>query len=501
MTINNLWEKLPLPAKQLTTFKKDIAEGKVPELPFFIIGQPALKASVRVKLEQIDADRMLTNLIIADYGNGKTNLLKYLQLFFKTHELGISVEYSRADVERTDIVLFLLRIIQDKYIFALTRLIQEITDAEQIAGFVNNFQSNFREIEKYTQALFAKGNTEEDILEILYLGTGRFSNKRYFDKRKLEQIHDFNRREILVLFLNILAHDKQFIIFAIDEIEKIREKSKIRFNHFLTSYRELVDLFNQIKGHYLLVSFTTGVGESEISTANDALYTRIKPDILQVEALSKKDDILELIEYLNELFETQKNINDVFNTYWKNKAPNNRLAIQNISSILYKEQSNETLMEVLEKSELIDTYKETEERLEEEEAFKNIHRKFFDPFEFYLEATESTGILKKQERLYIDHQGEKVNYFIFNTYLEDFQNEKLKIEKLLAEYPEYLIVILAPEKLELTFTALELKEDNRVELLDYDPKDLLVLFEMFRDNYDLQPVLIDIISDYTKQKL
>lgn len=501
MTIDNLWEKLPLPASQLSTFKKDIAEGKVPELPFFIIGQPTLKASVKNKLEQIDSDRMLTNLVIADYGNGKTNLLKYLQLFFRTHKLGINVEYSRADVERTDLVLFLLKIIQDKYITELVRLVNEINEEKLIASFVNNYESNFREIEQYTRALFADGNSEEDILEILYFGTGRYSNKRYFDKRNLEQIHDFNRREILVLFLNILAHNNKFIVFAIDEIEKIREKSKIRFNHFLTSYRELVDLFNQIKGHYLLVSFTTGVGESEISTANDALYTRIKPDILQVEPLSKKDDILELIEYLNELFDTQKNTTDVLNTYWKNKAPNNRLAIQNISSILYKEHTNETLTEILQKADLVDIYKETEERLDEEEAFKNIHRKFFDPFEFYLEATESNGTLKKQERLYIDTQGEKVNYFIFSTYLEDFQNEKLKIEKLLSDYPNYLIVILTPEKLELTFTALELKEDERVDLLDYDPQELLILLEMFRDNYDLQPLLIDIIADYTRQKL
>jgi len=501
MTLDNLWEKLPLPDTHLSTFKKDIAEGKVPELPFFVIGQPSLKAVVKTKLEQIDSDRMLTNLIIADYGNGKTNLLKYLQLFFKTHKLGIKVEYSRADVERTDLVLFLLKIIQDRYTTELVRLINTIDDAEQIAGFANNFESNFREIELYTKALFASGNSEEDILEILYLGTGRYSNKRYFDKRNLEQIRDFNRREILVLFLNILSSDGQYLVFAIDEIEKIREKSKIRFNHFLTSYRELVDLFNQIKGHYLLVSFTTGAGEAEISTANEALYTRIKKDIIQVEQLTKKEDLLNLIDYLNELFDTQKNSTEVYNTYIKNKGFNNRLAIQNISSILYKEHRTRTLAETLEEKDLTEIYKETEDRLEEEEAFKNMNRKFFDPFEFYLEEITSGGNLNKQQRLYVDDNGEKVNYFIFNTYLEDFQNERLKIEKLLSDYPDYLIVILTPEKLELTFTALELADDSRVELIDYDPKELLILLEMFRNNYDLQPALIEIISDYTKQKI
>ena len=74
----------------------------------------------------------------------------------------------------------------------------------------------------------------------------------------------------------------------------------------MTSYRELVDLFNQIKGHYLMVSFTTGVGESEISTANDALYTRIKPDILHIAPLTTKRILRALIVYLNELFDTGK---------------------------------------------------------------------------------------------------------------------------------------------------------------------------------------------------
>lgn len=81
MKIDNLWEKLSLPAKHIAAFKKDIAEGKVPELPFFIIGQEKLKAAVKNKIEEIDSERMVTNLIIADFGNGKTNLLKYLQLF------------------------------------------------------------------------------------------------------------------------------------------------------------------------------------------------------------------------------------------------------------------------------------------------------------------------------------------------------------------------------------------------------------------------------------
>lgn len=502
MKIDNLWEKLSLPAKQIVAFKKDIAEGKVPELPFFIIGQEKLKDAIKNKIEEIDSERMVTNLIIADFGNGKTNLLKYLQLFFNTHsQYHVSVEYSRADIERTDLVLFLLKIIQDKYIDKIVDFIQEFSEISTIGRFTNNFESNFREIKDYTELLFKKENSREEIIEIFYLGTGRFYNKRHFDKWEIEQIRDFNRREILVLFLNILSEASTYLIFAIDEIEKIREKSKLRFNHFLTSYRELVDLFNQINGHYLIVSFTTGIGESEISTANDALYTRIKPDILQIAPLTKKKDIESLISYLDELFGTGKNVDEIFSTYLKNKSPNNRLAIQRISSLLYAQDADESLEEILKTYELEDEFNETLERLEDEDAFKNLHRKFFDPLEFYLESVESEGNLKKQERYYIDDLSERISYFIFNNYLEDFQNERVKIEKLRDEYPEYAITIFSPEKLELTFSELQLSDYENIEIIDYDPKSLFVLLELYRDNYDLQPTLNELIIKYTKQKI
>lgn len=501
MKIDNLWEKLSLPATHIVAFKKDIAEGKVPELPFFIIGQEKLKAAVKSKIEEIDSDRMVTNLIIADFGNGKTNLLKYLQLFFNTYDsYNISVEYSRADIERTDIVLFLLKILQDKYIDKIVDFVQGFSDIDSIGLFTNNFESNFREIEEYTKLLFREGNSREEIIEIFYLGTGRFYNKRYFDRWKIDQIRDFNRREILVLFLNILSKANTYLVFAIDEIEKIREKSKLRFNHFLTSYRELVDLFNQIKGHYLMVSFTTGVGESEISTANDALYTRIKPDILQIAPLTTKQDIESLITYLNELFATGKNVDDIFSAYSKNKSPNNRLAIQRISSLLYAQETDESLEEILKKSGLEEEFNETLARLEDEEAFKNLHRKFFDPLEFYLESVESEGNVKKQDRYYIDDLSERISYFIFNNYLEDFNNERIKIEKLRSENPEHAIAIFSPEKLELTFSELGLHDEN-VEIIDYDPKSLFVLLELYRDNYDLQPTLNELIIQYTKQKI
>lgn len=504
MDTNHLWESLPLPDERLATFKKDIAEGKVPELPFYIIGQLNLKKTVKERIEQIDSSRMITNLIIAEYGNGKTNLLKYLELFYKTYPaLGISVQYSRADVERTDLVLFLLKIVQDKYLPELIEIVKSLRQTPDVLpGLVNNYQSNFREIKEYSEKLFHTENTDDEVIEILYLGTGRLYNKRYFDKFGLEQLKDFNRREILVLFLNLLSNDSKYIIFAIDEIEKIREKSKIRFSHFLTSYRELVDLFNQIKGHYLLVSFTDSVGSSEISTANDALYTRIKNDIVNVEALKAKGDITELIEYLNKLFGTQKDVSDVYSSFIKKGATNNRVAIQEISKLLYEQNLDESLETLLQNAELTDLYRSTELKLEDDEAFKNLHRKFFDPFEYFIESIglNSSG-LNKQERSFVDYKTEKVHYFIFNSYLEDFENERIRISNFLIDNPKFNIIVYAPVRLELTHSKLDLNVDNKLEIIDFDPRELFILLVLYKENYDYQPVISDIISNYTRKKL
>jgi hypothetical protein len=504
MNINNLWEKLPLPEDKLAIFKKDISEGKVPELPFYIIGQEKVKAIVKNRIEQIDSARMITNLIVAEYGNGKTNLLKYLELFFRTYpDLKVSVQYSRADVERTDLVIFILKIVQDKYLEDLVRIIKVIRNTQDsIPELVNNYESNFREIQEYSVKLFDENNTDEDITEILYLGTGRLNNKRYFDKRGLEQLRDFNRREVLVLLLNVLSFDSMFVIFAIDEIEKIREKSKIRFSHFLTSYRELVDLFNKINGHYLLVSITDASGSQEISTANEALYTRIKGDILNIESLTEKKDIDNLIIYLNELFQTGKDVADTYSSFKKKNTYNNRVAIQEISKLLYEQESNLTIEELLKENNLNDIYNLTEIKLENDEAFKNLHRKFFDPFEYYIDSIglDSTG-LNKQERTFVDIVGEKVHYFIFNTYLEDFENEKIRINNLISDNGEFSIIVYAPIKLELTHSKLDFNNDENVVILDIEPKILFILMVMYKENFDLQLVLGDLIAKYTRQKL
>lgn len=503
MEITKLWEVLSQPSQSLDTFRKDVAEGKVPELPFYIVGQKDLKKRIEAKLKEIDSQRMTTSLIVAEYGNGKTNLLKYLQLFFNhSHkELGVTVHYSRADIDRPDLVLFLLKIVQDNYIEELANIIKEVrVNTALIPTFVNNYQNNFSEIKEYTECLFSTDNSDAAIVEILHLGTGRLSNKRYFDKHSIAQLKDFNRREVLVLLLNILSHSKKYIIFSIDEIEKIAEKSKIRFNHFLTTYRELVDLFNQIKGHYLLISMTNKIDSNYIDEANPALYTRIKNDIIDLEALSKDEDIKELIQYLNDLFEKNEDVVSIYSQLRKVERPTNRILIQEISKLLYKEEVVLPLSELLINHNVENLYTSTKDKLSKDDAFKNLHRKFFDPLEYYIESIgiDSKG-LNKRDRTLIDEKINIINYFIFNSDIVDFENEKIKILKLINDNPDKKLVVFSPEDLGMTNSIIGI--EKKLKIVDYFPDELFILLEMYRGNFDLQPELSEVISYYSKQNL
>lgn len=47
-----------------------------------------------------------------------------------------------------------------------------------------------------------------------------------------------------------------------------------------TSYRELLDLFNKINGHYLILAITNGV---DVQALCPPLYERLNKDIITIE--------------------------------------------------------------------------------------------------------------------------------------------------------------------------------------------------------------------------
>ena len=251
MEYRELWNKLTIDPRKMEIIRKDWTEGKVPDLPFMIIDQQGLKQHIGDKLKGIDGERMTTTVVKAQYGDGKTNVLKYLSLYFESHpELNIHLLYCRADVDQTDIFIFLLRHLQNN---SMKELVEGIKTLRERDGFTpatlaNDFKEDFAHIHDYTEKLFENGQDDDTVRNLVYLGTGRLYSIGAFQKYGLDKLTDFNRREVLVLFLNILAEIGYRVVFAVDELEKIHDKSTRRMAYFFNSYRELVDLFNKIKG-------------------------------------------------------------------------------------------------------------------------------------------------------------------------------------------------------------------------------------------------------------
>lgn len=508
MEINNIWSKLTIPVRE--SFKRDIQEGKVPELPYYIVNQDNLKKGIKDKILQIDGDRMTTSYITAAYGNGKTNVLRYLELFFnKTYpEYNIDIIYSRADPDRIDLVVFLLKKIEDTYLdIIIEAIIKSKKNNYNYPVFAYDFQESFAEIKEYTEKLFSTENTDE-LKELLYLGTGRLANKRYFDRFNLSHLKDYNRREILVLLLNLISYYGKYLVFGIDEVEKISERSKIRFNHFLTSYRELIDLFGKINGHYLIIAITEGEKVQRLEETNYAVYTRVREDIISIQPISKIKDKKELIEYLNEIFKTENDIEEVLKRVDKLdslKISENRLLIQEISKILLSESSEEfqSLQKLLSDNSLYEEYEYTYDNLIKDDAFKNIHRKFFDPLEYYLDSHNRAEFLKKQERYFLDSISNEIQYFIFNEDKDNIENEFININELLnKEKNEEIkkIIIYSPSNLELNYSGFS-EIEKQLLIIDYEPKELFTLLELYRQNIDLQESLDNVISSYTKNQL
>lgn len=508
MTIDNLWDKLvPIEASKATLIR-DLKEGTVPELPYFVVNQDEVKAAIGKKLSELDLPKMQTNLIIGHYGNGKTNLLKYLKLFFQTNEMSVEVLFSRIDIEQPDVVLYMLKLLQDNHTGTLVDQIialrnEGINWKEKL---ISNGADTFAAIVEYTEKIFSTEMSEDQLKKLIYLGTGRLYTIGHFNEFSLPKLQNFNRREILVLFLNILSAGGKSIVFALDEAERILEKSPLRFNQFLTSYRELIDLFNRVNGHYLLTCFTHANGIQVIEKANPAFFTRISASILEVKAITKAADIKTLVEYLNELFETgkQDDVDQIVIQASKKNKSGNRDLIRHIAQLLMEDQENLTLAESLKKYSLIRLFNTTKTDLERDGILKSIHQKFFDPLEYFLEASfrmlDGNILDRRRNQAFIDFNNRTIQHFIFNDSL-DLENLNKKLNELCDVY-EMKLVIYSPVRLELSSSSITLNNANLTfSIVNYEPEELFVLLNMFRENYELQETIAAVISNYTDNNL
>lgn len=494
-----LWSKLNVPKDSLKVIQRDWTEGKVPELPYEIIGQPVLKDHIEKKLREIDGGRMTSTILQANYGDGKTNTLKYLKLYFQEHpEFNIKFIYCRANPEQTDLCMFLLGHIEVSFKEELQTHILKLREQSDFdpSCLVYGYKDDFSFIEDYVKALFDKKYNNEQLTNLIYLGTGRLYSKNWFDKFNLKKLTNFNRREIFVFFMNILASAGIYVVFAIDELEKINDKSTKRMSYYFSSYRELLDLFSKIKGHYMISAITLGV---DIASLCPPLVGRLKNDIVAIKKISTDKDLIALVTLMSELLESdtdQEKIKEIAGKLRRNpKLNNNRLIVQKASELLVNcEKDKANVDDLLNDNEnLRELYKETEDGLSSRQAFDNLSRSFFDPLSYYLYALGyqdvESNLIRRDFQAFLVPSEERAYMFLFN----DNSKIQLRIQDLHNTKNINSFVLFVPEEMSLSYADIDM-DGVSLQMHTYRPKQTFILLNMYRQNFDKQSEISEILS-------
>ena len=500
MVFNGLWDELTIIEQQkMDVIRKDWTEGKVPDLPFVIIDQQGLKQHIGEKLQTIDGERMTTTVVKAQYGDGKTNVLKYLSLYFETHaDLGVHLLYCRADVDQTDISLFLLQHLQNNSVDALINGVKSLCEVEgfNLGTLANDFKDDFSSIREYTEKLFNLEQDDETVRNLIYLGTGRLYSIGAFQKYGLSKLTDFNRKEVLVLFLNILARTGYRVVFAIDELEKIYDKSTRRMAYFFNSYRELVDLFNKIHGHYLITTMTQAI---DIALLSQPLWGRIEQDVVEVSKISKKEDLADMVKLMARLLNVEvgdAKVDDVVSTVLRKNVDSNRFAIRAIAEALHEKELLSLDEEIKKDAEVAELYQKIY-TAEKEHGFKNLSQILFDPLQYYLEAlgyeNVDDNLSRRDNQAFVDPVSKRAFFFLFN----DDSKIKGRVQTYMEERGIKRFVIFVPNELTVTHAMFDM-ESVEVKLIDYDPKQLFVLLDAYRKNFDMQDKLFRLIGIATQ---
>ncbi|GEM_PF-423723 len=509
MNINHLWKTLQPPKDYLESIKEDYKRGITPYLPYFVVNQNTMKSLIGKKIHDIDKPAYLNRaLVIGDYGNGKTNLLRYLQLY--CDEYGnddLKVSYWRADIDKPDIFLTLLYHIENNLITVLLDSIKALNSEDNSAIVYKSITTWSKNVTDYSEVL-QKQKDDDVIKKLIYLGTGRFYSKKDWNDFDLKQKSNFDRREILCLFLNILSLNKRFIIFEIDEIERIRDKSKARFFNFLTTFRELLDMANHISGHLLLVTMTLSAKDKgTVLGENPAFASRINNvnDIAYVDYLNDRKFQEELIREIGNLLsitltdkEVKSYIGRISRELKSKASPNNRALLQEIFVVLEKKDPviKFDFFTELDKYQLLDLYNTMKTDLDSNEEFKNIDSKIFEPLRHYLSSKSYTDLsenLKYKDKLLFIPEESKLIIWNFsdntlNKAIESFLENKGK------DNCEN-IILMKPTK--VNFTSEYVKyEDEGLRVIEYDPEVLFTLLELYSEYSNYQTELDSVIIGY-----
>lgn len=510
MELENLWEKQKPLGNSIETIRKDVAEGRVPELPFYIVGQQDAKAKISDTLQEIDGQRMQTILLRANYGVGKTNMLKYLDLYFKQHpHFNVKVIYQTINESQRDMFMILLRLIQFYYAEDIQSAVMEMRDDTQaVMTLVNNYNGEYAQIKEFVQNLFSIGNPNDRVEDLICVGTGQLYSVRSLQKLGLRYIlNNYDRRVILELFLNILAKRGKYIIFALDEMENMYNISPKRLSLFLTTYRDLIDMFNKIKGHVLVCAITEAV---RLEVVNEPFYSRVSNDIVDLFQLTSDQDILDLMKYLQSdiLVECHCDESELTNmatavggTQRISPLPTREL-VRVIVSKMKKQRHFEGLKSYLaSNTQLQSLYNETMSIMEKDGSPGIVAKSFFDPLSYYLVATglseEKPEIDRRDYQSFIDTKRSRAIMFTFGK----SESLKEKIQGVMDKYGlEKVVLFASPENGDVTFKMLEELQD-KVTTCDYVPEELLTLLEVFRTHIEAQEEVAELIHLYTQNNL
>ena len=504
MDITQLWTPLNPIEENKEIIRQDLERGLAPNLPYFIVGLQDVKTTLGTALSTIDSHFSYA-LIWGQYGNGKSNLMKYLKYFFTQYpDFNTKVAIWRADVDRYDIITFLLYIIQNEFAADLLESLKKVVTDGKTKELCDNYSGSFAAVQAFAEKIEEKKDSDEDLQTLISLGTGKLYDSNSFKKFDLTKLTDYNRREVLVFFLNALAYAKHYIVFCVDELEKIQEKSRARFQNLLTTFRELIDLSSSINGHMILAAVTESVsGEHSFESYNPAFERRIKNYMLQVKAIREVDDIKEMAKELVRVLGNDYQLDsydDVANAVYKKKLPHTSDVVRALFAQLAKQADKKTWKDLLEDSKMTDAFNQKRQSLEDSGMLQRINQKLFAPLKDYLNiiSISDSDYEVKGQMLQCVYSTATNRCYVF-LFTDDIEANTNRLKNVIKEYSKADLYVFKPKELDINMDML--KKDGLVsvkDLIPYDPVDLMALLELYMDNYE-NDALREVVTLYTHQ--
>ena len=237
-----------------------------------------------------------------------------------------------------------------------------------------------------------------------------------------------------------------------------------------------------------------------IAQMSQPLWGRIEQDVVEVSKISSKDDLAELVKLMAELLQVKVNnskVDEVVSTISRKPLDSNRFAIRAIAEALREKPTLNFEEELKKDGQVEELYKNAYVAAEQAHGFKNLSRILFDPLQYYLEALQYENVNENLQRrdyqAFVDPVSKRAFFFLFN----DDTKIRGRIQEFMDERSIKRFVVFVPIELNVTHATLNI-EGAEVRLIDYDPKQLFVLLDIYRVNFDKQDEIFHLIGIVTQ---